>query len=178
MFTNAQFILGGGSEGLLDDGYPANPNSGILANSVPRERTTFLQPADFNVSVGPFPRARDFFGDGSLYIVDSPGHMAGHINALVRTSATGSWLHLAGDSYHDVRIVTGETQVAVQGDDSLGITQCIHADPPALHEHIRRIRALMEVPGVRVLIAHDWGWFEGNRDACFPGKIKPAAVSS
>lgn len=31
-------------------------------------------------------QAHDFFGDGSLYIMNAPGHAIGHISALVRTT--------------------------------------------------------------------------------------------
>jgi glyoxylase-like metal-dependent hydrolase (beta-lactamase superfamily II) len=44
-------------------------------------------------------RAYDYFGDGSLYILDSPGHAIGHISALVRTSE-GSFVFLGGDICH------------------------------------------------------------------------------
>lgn len=33
----------------------------------------------------PFEKAVDFFGDGSLLILDAPGHMPGHQMALART---------------------------------------------------------------------------------------------
>jgi hypothetical protein len=47
-------------------------------------------------------RAVDYFNDGSLYLLDTPGHSAGHLCALVRTT-TGSestFLFLGGDCAH------------------------------------------------------------------------------
>ena len=44
-------------------------------------------------------RAIDFFGDGSLYFLDAPGHAVGHINALARTS-TDSFIFMGADSFH------------------------------------------------------------------------------
>ena len=43
-------------------------------------------------------RAIDYFGDGSLYLLDAPGHAVGNLNALVRTSAApDTFMLLAGD---------------------------------------------------------------------------------
>lgn len=45
--------------------------------------------------------AHDYFGDGSFYILDAPGHAVGHICALVRTtSSPDTFVFLAGDAVH------------------------------------------------------------------------------
>ena len=44
-------------------------------------------------------RAIDFFGDGSLYFLDAPGHAVGHINALARTSKN-TFIFMSADSFH------------------------------------------------------------------------------
>lgn len=55
---------------------------------------------DSNVEIGHFP-AVDFFNDGSLYLVDSPGHEVGHICALVRTTISPpTFVFLGGDAAH------------------------------------------------------------------------------
>ncbi len=36
---------------------------------------------------GPFEKAFDFFGDGSFWLVNAPGHMPGHLSGLARTGA-------------------------------------------------------------------------------------------
>ncbi|KZT08093.1 uncharacterized protein LAESUDRAFT_811589 [Laetiporus sulphureus 93-53] len=100
VFPNATSVVGMGSEHLLKDGFPANPQSDILQNTL-LDCTCFLADEDFNMSIGPFPRALDYFADGSLYLVDTIGHLAGHVNVLVRTSATGSWIYLAVDTAAD-----------------------------------------------------------------------------
>lgn len=46
-------------------------------------------------------RAFDFFGDGSFYLVDTPGHTTGHLGGLVRTGTNpNSFLFMAGDLCH------------------------------------------------------------------------------
>lgn len=52
------------------------------------------------LQIGRFP-AYDYFGDGSLYLLDSPGHCVGHLCALARTT-TGpdTFVFLGGDAAH------------------------------------------------------------------------------
>ena len=33
----------------------------------------FITASDLNVEIGPYPLAMDFFGDGSMYIIDASG---------------------------------------------------------------------------------------------------------
>lgn len=45
--------------------------------------------------------AYDFYGDGSFYLLDSPGHAIGHISALARTTADPpTFILLGGDIAH------------------------------------------------------------------------------
>lgn len=115
-FTKATFITGEESRKLLDDGYPGNPKARILSDSIPRDRTRFLKREDYTTSIANVPHAMDYFEDGSLYIIDAPGHLSGHINVLARTSEDGSWILLGGDTCHDVRLLTGEKQMFYEAD--------------------------------------------------------------
>ncbi|TFY80639.1 hypothetical protein EWM64_g3370 [Hericium alpestre] len=51
------------------------------ASLLPPGHTAFLKTsgADWK-PIGPFLRALDYYGDGSLYVIDAPGHVQGHIN--------------------------------------------------------------------------------------------------
>ncbi|KAI0858290.1 Metallo-hydrolase/oxidoreductase [Xylaria cubensis] len=102
------------------------------------------------------PATLDVFRDGSLYIVDAPGHLPGHINLLARTikedSSTG-WVYLAGDACHDRRILRGEKAIS-EWLDVHGHVCCIHADRAKADETIERVRDL-ERKGVEVILAHD-----------------------
>ncbi|KAJ7131693.1 Metallo-hydrolase/oxidoreductase [Mycena crocata] len=175
-FIHATFVVGGEVKDELLTGFPHTPTSDILAASVPDDRTRFLAAAEFSTSIGPFPRALDYFGDGSLYLVDAAGHMSGHINALARTSPSGSWIYLGSDTAHDVRLLTGEKEVGEVPDPRTpGAMLCAHVNKEVAIKHIERVGALMKVPGVQVLMAHDWKWYEENKGgpAYFPGKIAP-----
>lgn len=51
-----------------------------------------------NLKIGSF-RAVDFFGDGSFYLLDSPGHAVGHICGFARTTPT-TFVFMGGDICH------------------------------------------------------------------------------
>ncbi|KAJ8473963.1 hypothetical protein ONZ45_g16109 [Pleurotus djamor] len=171
LFPRANFILGSGGEELLRTGYPRDPHAGVAQDLVPPHRTRLMK-TDGWAPLGPFPRAFDFLGDGSLYLVDAPGHLAGHINALARTSSDGGWMYLAGDSAHHYALISGEAEVAF-GHPGHGIHLCAHVDKAAADEHIWRIRELNNWPRVKVLLAHDDAWYRENRGgrAFWPGYI-------
>lgn len=105
---------------------------------------------------GIFEKALDFFGDGSFFLVDSPGHLAGNISALFRTRSRDGeprWIFLAGDCFHPHHFV--HYPEAPFGDILIAPSGCIHVDPEAARETIRKISALRESdPSVRVWAAH------------------------
>ncbi|KIJ65713.1 hypothetical protein HYDPIDRAFT_110861 [Hydnomerulius pinastri MD-312] len=175
-FTKATFVVGEDCRDILTSGYPINPKSQFLADSVPLERTRFLSRSDFITSIGPFPHALDYFGDGSMYVIDSPGHLGGHVNVLARTSSDGAWILLGGDSAHDFRLITGEREVAYSVNDT-GVVRCAHINREVAEETIRRIGKLLKLPRVQVLIAHDYNWYNTNKGgaAFFPGAITPVS---
>lgn len=102
LFRKAEFIVGAEARKLFEPGFPTDPKSAFPEELLPADRTKFIDANNDDwKSIGPFPHALDYFGDGSLYIIDSPGHLPGHLNILARTSADGGWIYLAGDSAHD-----------------------------------------------------------------------------
>lgn len=53
-----------------------------------------------SLNYGPF-RAVDFFGDGSFYLLDTPGHAVGHMSGLVRTTTEpDTFIFMGGDVCH------------------------------------------------------------------------------
>ncbi|KAI8975871.1 beta-lactamase-like protein [Trametes punicea] len=166
-FPGSTFLLGADAAPLIRAHAPDFAGT-IYAVDVPPERTRFLDPAAWP-ALGPFEHALDFYGDGSVYVVDAAGHVPGHVNVLARTSADGGWIYLAADSAHDWRIVRGEAGFAHHP-----TAGCIHKDPAKAQRHVERIRELMREPRVRVLLTHDIPWYEENKGgrAFFPGTIE------
>ncbi|OSD01317.1 hypothetical protein PYCCODRAFT_539132 [Trametes coccinea BRFM310] len=167
LFPRATFLLGAAAEPVIRAHAPEFAGT-IFAVDVPPERTRFLDTTTWP-PLGPFEHALDFYGDGSVYVVDAAGHVPGHLNLLARTSADGGWIYLAADSAHDWRILRGEAGFAHHS--TLG---CIHHDPAAAERHVERIRELMRNERVRVLLTHDIPWYEENKGgpAFWPGSIE------
>jgi len=176
VFRRSKFVVGNGCHKLLEKCYPEDPESIYASDLLPHDRTRFLPPADSDVvegwkAIGPFPHAYDFYEDGSLYIIDSPGHLIGHVNILARTSSDGAWIYLAGDSAHHWNLITGESQIAVGA--PWDVKYCAHHDKQKADGHIANIQTLWKMPRVRILLAHDTQWWNANKvgAAFWPGII-------
>ncbi|KAI0858286.1 hypothetical protein F4860DRAFT_320081 [Xylaria cubensis] len=120
-----------------------------------------------------FPRTIDFFGDRSIYVVDSPGHIYGHVNLLVRTGER-KYVYLGGDCCHDTRILSGEQGIA-EYDDGHGGIRSVHVHTGlakrTLVEIDKGVTQLREDMDVEVVLAHDKGWRERNRHRFWPGRL-------
>lgn len=196
-FTRAHFVVGYGVRHLLEHGMRYHSAAKFEKDLLPVDRTVELPPqsnpsgyrppvtssypATKQLSslvpgidhswkpLGPFENAIDLFGDGLVYIIDSPGHLTGHLNLLVQVSI-GQWIYLAGDACHHPRILSGKTDMATWEEN--GMTVCIHVDIQVSKDTLRRIRALREdgLDGARVevVLAHDAAWFKNNTEAVWP----------
>ncbi|TLD28150.1 hypothetical protein PspLS_04295 [Pyricularia sp. CBS 133598] len=108
-------IVGPGFKEAMLPGAPANPESPIqesdYANRNLRE-ITFDGPQA--LKIGSFP-AYDYFGDGSFYLLDSPGHAVGHLCGLARTttSPTSTFVLLGGDVCHYAGIFRPSRQLPI-----------------------------------------------------------------
>ncbi|GAW26830.1 putative N-acyl homoserine lactonase [Rosellinia necatrix] len=141
----------------LPDPTDGNQGEGEAGNAIP---------VGINVK-GPWeqfeglPAVLDVFKDGSLYVVDAPGHLPGHINLLARThrgDGSVGWVYLAGDACHDRRILRRERAIS-EWLDAHGQVCCIHVNRAQANETIEMIRGL-EGKGVEIIIAHDVEWEE------------------
>ena len=182
-FPNSTFVVGNGAKAVLEGaGFLRGSHSFFEADLLPGERTIHLtnpyEEIDEEIkkpqvkvngpdfiqewtSHGNLPRVLDIFHDGSLYIVDSPGHLPGHINLLAKTGPLKS-VYLAADACHDRRIMRRERQIG-EWLDAEGHLCCIHADKKLAEQTIERIQVL-ESNGVEVIFAHDYEWEEDQRN--------------
>ena len=81
-------MVGSDCKVLLEDAYPINPESWFQPFP-PNMKANFIDfgsPEGYTKisPFGPYERAIDLYGDGSLYLVDSPGHLPGHLAAAAR----------------------------------------------------------------------------------------------
>ncbi len=169
-FEQAKFVIGRGAMDVLKHGlggYASHQH--FVPDTLPDERSSELSDPSGGEwkPLGPFPAALDLFNDGSVYVIDTPGHLPGHVNLLCRTR--DKWICLAGDAFHDRRLLTGEKEIG-EWEGSHGSMICIHLDKEAAAESIRRLRELGEVAGdqVEIIAAHEDEWWEKNKHKKFP----------
>ncbi|MBV8572215.1 MAG: MBL fold metallo-hydrolase [Acidobacteriaceae bacterium] len=104
-FPRARYVfLEDGYRQLLQGSKLARAKAGFFPELLPHDfeqRAWSLVRSHFkphrNASLTEFEEGVDLFGDGSLLVIDLPGHAAGHIGALVRTSSGQQYL-LAADA--------------------------------------------------------------------------------
>lgn len=202
-FPRATFVVGPGTLDVLARGAgPLYPAAIFNADELPLDRTLELPPvlggaADEGapggarvraapeekrtghawVRLGGFEAAIDYFGDGSLWVVDAPGHLYGHVNVLARVGER-RWVYLGGDCCHDPRILAGEKGIALY-DDGKGGLRSVHVDTEQARATLDRIGEFLsegrvggeEAAEVEVVVAHDKKWSEGNGHRFFPGHL-------
>lgn len=172
-FPDADIVAGPGSKAAAGEGWPVNPKSPFSSALVqhPKFRELSFEQQVWS-PLGPFERAHDFFGDGSFYLIDTPGHMPGHLGALALTGPD-EWVFMGGDCCHHRSILAGSRPMSVT---SGPMGRCFHADPDKAKETLDKIRKVEKSGNVFVALAHDSflvgnipqyphnlnGWFESE----------------
>ena len=192
-FTNnkTKFVVGNGALDLLSgkSKYDLGKHMIFEPDLLPLERTLELPTpgtTDSNFEwqeLSTFPHVIDFFKDGSVYIVNAPGHLPGHINLLCKISSQPTkFVCLAGDACHDGRLLTGECDIATWTDET-GRYCCMHVDIPRSKETLARLYAAskdgLRVDGedqpaeFEVIYAHNYEWEEQAKQQgkFWPGKL-------
>jgi glyoxylase-like metal-dependent hydrolase (beta-lactamase superfamily II) len=98
--ASTKLIVGPGFKEKLLPGYPTNAESAILESDYTGRTLEEVEFSQSGLRVGQFA-AVDYFGDGSFFLLDSPGHAVGHICGLARvTSEPASFVFMGGDIAH------------------------------------------------------------------------------
>jgi len=193
-FAKAEFVVGSGTLHLLTNGGgPLYPAEIFNPDELPKDRTRELPPVREEEKskafqhqtshtwepLAGFPATIDFFNDGSLYIIDAPGHLYGHVNVLARIGPK-KWVYLGGDCCHDPRILSGEKGIAMY-DDGKGGQRSVHADTGTAAKTVKGIARLLKQGSVKeegggdvdiqVVVAHDGTWRERNARKFWPGQL-------
>ncbi|KAL6245331.1 hypothetical protein RBB50_008106 [Rhinocladiella similis] len=86
--------------------YPENENSPLLSSDFAnREHKELDFDGKSRLKIGGL-RAIDYFGDGSFYLLDAPGHAIGHTCGLARVTSTkegdteDTFIYMGGDTAH------------------------------------------------------------------------------
>lgn len=104
--SSTELVVGPGFKDAVGPGYPARSDAPVTEEDVGgREVREISFPAG-GIKAGDFP-AVDFFGDGSFYLLDTPGHCVGHMAGLARTSKgegdgaeSDTFMMMGGDLCH------------------------------------------------------------------------------
>lgn len=146
LFPNATVVIGAGTQAYSRPAYPLDPSSKCLESSFPDGRTRELTEAEYKTSVGLWPKAHDFFGDGSVLLIDAPGHVPGHQMALVNTEK--GRLLLGGDFCHHCRHLT-------TFEKGQGMSYSMHVDEEGARLNLERVdRFLKKNRDVKLCLAH------------------------
>lgn len=169
-FPKAEFVIGHGAMDVLKHGLGGiASHQHFVPDTLPDDRARELSDPKGQEwkPLGPFPAALDLFNDGSVYVIDTPGHLPGHLNLLCRTK--NRWICLCGDAFHDRRLLTGEREIGTW-ESAEGHTLCIHLDKEGAAQSIRRLRELEKMDGekVELIAAHEEVWWEENKGKQFP----------
>ncbi|KAM5357687.1 hypothetical protein ACJZ2D_016015 [Fusarium nematophilum] len=111
---------------------------------------------------GPFDKALDFFGDGSMWILEAPGHMPGNLAAAVRLPC-GSLVILASDCCHSRALLEGKEDFKTwKGSHD---EECsLHTDLQAARETVDKLHSLEVDYGAHIALAHDSSWMLAGTD--------------
>ncbi len=104
---STNLVVGPGFKAHHWPGYPTKPSSGILDSDVAGRTIDEIdfQKEGAGLRVGRFS-AVDYFGDGSFYLLDAPGHAIGHLCGLARvTSSPDSFVFMGADACHHTGLI-------------------------------------------------------------------------
>jgi glyoxylase-like metal-dependent hydrolase (beta-lactamase superfamily II) len=99
---------------------------------------------------GSFNRAFDFFGDGSFYIVDAPGHIPGHTIGCARVGPN-AFAILAADTCHN-------RQCYHPGDRS--ISTFMYEDVKVAQNTVDRLKEAHADPNTLVILSHEHEYWQ------------------
>lgn len=100
--STTELVVGPGVKAISWPGWPLNPDADVLESDA-KDRVVREVSFDSGLKIGRFS-AHDFFGDGSFYLLDAPGHAVGHICGLARVSEE-SFVFMGADACHHLGVL-------------------------------------------------------------------------
>ncbi|KAF1949058.1 Metallo-hydrolase/oxidoreductase [Byssothecium circinans] len=164
IFPNATAYFGPGTKENCSPGHMMDPSIQWDGRFFDPERATerWAELEGAWESFGPFDKALDFFGDGSFWIMQAPGHMAGNLCAAARLRG-GEWVLLGSDCCHSRELLDGTKEIAQFCVPGLG-KMSLHSDISAAKDTISKIRVLEKQFGFHVALTHDTAWLKEGSD--------------
>ena len=98
--STTDLVVGPGFKAAFPSAFPTLPDSPVDERAWQNRTLREIDFAASDLRIGQF-EAHDYYGDGSLYLLNTPGHFIGHICALARTTANPpTFMFLGGDIAH------------------------------------------------------------------------------
>ncbi|KAL4931701.1 MBL fold metallo-hydrolase [Aspergillus undulatus] len=141
--SHTSLIVGPGVKDLCWPGYPTNITGSVLNSDMSGRKVNELNFHNNDAcKIGRFD-AVDYFGDGSFYLLDAPGHSVGHLCALARvtsasasTSEADSFVFMGGDAAHHAGLLRPSVYLPLPEQVELDLS---HSNHMYTHESLRRI---------------------------------------
>ena len=98
---STELVIARGVKDAFYPAYPGNPDSPLLESDFAGREVREIDFDTAPMKIGGY-RAFDYFGDGSFYLLDAPGHAISNMCALARVTNDGesSWVLMGGDVAH------------------------------------------------------------------------------
>lgn len=96
--ASTDLVVGPGFRRDFIPGYPTDPDGFFFDSDFEGRRLHELEFPSDGLKIGRF-LAHDYFGDGSFYVLFTPGHTASHLGGLVRTTPD-TFVFLGADMAH------------------------------------------------------------------------------
>lgn len=96
--STTALIVGPGVIERFPKAYPTVKDARIHESAWEGRERKEISFEDAKIKIGRF-RAIDYFGDGSFYLLDTPGHLLGHLCGLARTTSD-TFIFMGGDAAH------------------------------------------------------------------------------
>ncbi|KAH0593197.1 hypothetical protein MHUMG1_08919 [Metarhizium humberi] len=171
---STNLVVGPGIRDSHWPGYPTNPAAINLDSDIqgrPVREISFDKTEKGAVAIGSFD-ALDYFGDGSLYLLNAPGHSVGHMCALARvTVSPDSFVFMGGDSCHHPGVIRptkyrpcpsqachGRLSHCTSQSDSesfFTLSPVLTSNYAAALKTVDKIKELDALDNVFVILAHD-----------------------
>ncbi|KAK7931816.1 hypothetical protein PG985_002528 [Apiospora marii] len=171
---STSLVVGPGVPAVAWPGYPSDPNGTVLdsdaAGRAVREISfTSGGAGGHPLRIGRF-NAVDYFGDGSFYLLNAPGHAPGHMCGLARTTAEPpTFVFMGGDACHHAGVIRPSAHLPLPPSEARQVAWKVDTCAPffevarnnlfpdyaAATETVAKIQELDACDNVFVVLSHD-----------------------
>lgn len=149
-FAHAELVVGGPAAELMQKPYPSYPDSDWLELPL-HQKVRYIHftddapPSRTHTALGSFDKGLDLYGDGTIYLLDAPGHMLGHMVALARVGPD-TFVLLAADCCHNrLCYRPGLRPISRENYEGLDVAR----------QTVEKVKALDRLGNVVVILAHE-----------------------